>query len=303
MVWILLDKSMKFFMIFLALNLRGPLCWAETNPPLNSKTMDYKSCVTTECHASVKNQPVVHGPIKADGCYLCHTPVLNTHKFKLAPVPNVCLRCHDEIGEPTLFSSHTLKHKRLDPKRVCLNCHDPHASPFPRRLKLKEMHFKTTKELCLSCHEKKIESHAHPIPEKEMCTFCHSFHYGKPQTPLLRFAKNKKESLCIECHREKKIFSEKPPDIQACQACHIRSSLKSVKHIAPLFDHPEIPFPEETKMNCHICHEAHAPGASLKQKYLKKKQPILEVCSMCHGEEAPTLYKTFHKIKRKDASP
>ncbi|MBI2645899.1 MAG: cytochrome c3 family protein [Deltaproteobacteria bacterium] len=265
--------------------------------------MKYTSCVTTECHTSLKNKTVVHGPIKANGCYLCHTPVMNTHKFNLAPVPKVCLECHDEIGDQTLFSSHTLKHERIDPKRSCLTCHDPHSSPFPRRLKLKEMHFETSKELCLSCHDKKISSHAHPIPPKELCTQCHSFHYGKIKTPILRFSKNKKESVCIECHREKNIFSNKPPEINACVSCHVTSSLKSVKHIAPLFDHPEIPFPEETKMTCHICHEAHTPAASLKRHYLKRKQPILEVCSICHGEEAPQLYKTFHAIMKRRNAP
>ena len=294
---------MKFFMVFLWLNLSGLVVWAQMNPPLNSKKMKYTSCVTTECHPSLKNQTVVHGPIKANGCYLCHTPVMSTHKFNLASVPKVCLECHDEIGDQTLFSSHTLKHERIDPKRSCLTCHDPHASPFPRRLKLKEMHFKTSKELCLSCHDKKISSHAHPIPTQELCTHCHSFHYGKRGTPLLRFAKNKKESVCIECHRTKNIFSEKSTDVKACVVCHIASSLKSVKHIAPLFDHPEIPFPDETKMSCHICHEAHTPAASLKHHYLKKSRPILETCSMCHGADAPQLYKTFHTIKREKTSP
>ncbi|MBI3018628.1 MAG: hypothetical protein HYY61_01875 [Deltaproteobacteria bacterium] len=197
--------------------------------------------MTTECHTSLKNQTSVHGPVKANGCYLCHAPVMNTHKFTLAQTPKVCLECHDELGDPKLFSSHTLKDERIDPKGSCITCHNPHASVHPRLLKLKEKNLKTDKELCLSCHQKKISVHVHPLPPEESCTKCHSFHFGKPKTPLMRFSKNKKESTCLECHREKNIFSEKPPEIQACIACHVRSSFKSVKHIDPLFDHPEIP--------------------------------------------------------------
>ena len=202
---------MKFFMVFLffmggVLSSFSLAAQTSSTPPLNSKKMKYASCVTTECHASLKNQTSVHGPVKANGCYLCHAPVMKTHQFTLAQTPKVCLECHDELGDQSLFSSHTLKHEAIDPKQSCLACHAPHASSHPHLLKLKEKKFKTTKDLCLSCHQKKISSHAHPIPAEALCTQCHNFHYGKPKTPLMNFAKNKKESICIECHKEKKIF-------------------------------------------------------------------------------------------------
>src|SRR3989338_2367584 len=127
----MIRNLMKFFMVFFCLTLGAPSSWAEMKVPLNSKKMNYKSCVTTECHTSLKNQISIHGPVKANGCYLCHAPILKTHQFNLAQTPKVCLECHDELGDQSLFSSHPLKHERIDSKQSCLACHSPHASSHP----------------------------------------------------------------------------------------------------------------------------------------------------------------------------
>ena len=80
------------------------------------------SSVCNRCHANVMNQhPVMHGPVSAGECLLCHNPHESSVKGMLNDdPPAVCMQCH--VSE---FLPQDAQHQ--DPKQNCLNCHVAHG--------------------------------------------------------------------------------------------------------------------------------------------------------------------------------
>lgn len=277
------------------------------DPPLNIKEMSYMTCSTSGCHFRIKNNVSVHGPVKAKGCYICHAPILGTHKFKLTDqVPSLCLDCHDNMAPVKVPEQDQKQHSahKLDIKvaeslgiketLVCTHCHNPHSSSLPKLIREKILRGK--KEVCMSCH-KIPKDHPHPLVD-ERCVSCHSFHQGRWKTPLMLDKNKSYDALCFDCHRNKK------KDI-SCQQCHEKNKLKTVPHIPPFMQHEEILFSlvEEVqpgKFRCDICHEAHGPKRSHLEHRLKDPAIIVQFCSTCHGEDAQDLHRTFHQHQPKE---
>ena len=46
----------------------------------------------------------------------------------------------------------------------------------------------------------------------------------------------------------------------------------------------------------NVCQTGHNPHAA-REFFLRPTEPIIEFCSMCHDEEAPTRYRKFHFIE------
>lgn len=80
------------------------------------------SDVCMKCHAKAINQyPVMHGPVSAGECLLCHNPHESSVKGMLNDdAPAVCMQCH--LSE---FLPQDKEHSDL--KRSCLECHLPHG--------------------------------------------------------------------------------------------------------------------------------------------------------------------------------
>lgn len=81
-----------------------------------------QSDVCMKCHATVINQyPVMHGPVSAGECLLCHNPHESSVKGMLNDdAPAVCTQCH--VSE---FLPQDREHQ--DTTRNCLNCHVAHG--------------------------------------------------------------------------------------------------------------------------------------------------------------------------------
>lgn len=123
-----------------------------------------------EPHAGTKKQ--VWFTHKANNkCTNCHsrrTRSLRSLPVFVAPVPQLCYRCHDDFSSKGPFVH--------GPVAVgqCLFCHEHHKSKIAGLLKKEEP------KLCYQCHDTIEEAQIPGHPAKPMlpCTNCHDPHVG-----------------------------------------------------------------------------------------------------------------------------
>jgi predicted CXXCH cytochrome family protein len=88
-------------------------------------------CVTSECHANVKQFKVLHGPVNVNACEACHTlKDSSQHTFELSrDKTQTCTFCHqvDTHNDAVI-------HKPLK-QGECLLCHNPHGGPTVKALR------------------------------------------------------------------------------------------------------------------------------------------------------------------------
>ena len=84
-----------------------------------------------KCHKDKLTQyPVMHGPVVAVECSLCHAAHESTVPGMLNfPAPQVCVQCHDR----DLLSPNPPEHLAADSK--CLSCHYGHGGPQHKLLR------------------------------------------------------------------------------------------------------------------------------------------------------------------------
>ncbi|HLD73421.1 MAG TPA: cytochrome c3 family protein [Bdellovibrionota bacterium] len=295
---------MSYGFKFLVLFLWVPGLILGTEPPPNAKTMNYKTCSTSECHKNIKDKKIIHGPTEANGCYLCHTPILGEHKYTLVKDSRkMCTSCHEDFetyttnektGKPFIttelftFATHPIEFENK--KMACLTCHNPHTSEnkgLLRDINNRDM----PKELCVQCHKKELSKNKHPLVEKT-CFDCHSFHRAKLESSLIKH----------RMHQDKKTPSLQ--EASFCLACHKNLKAKNIPQIKNMPDHPEILFSavadfsgDPFKLMCHVCHN---PNEGRKQdKFLTKQDTTMQLCATCHGKEGSKLYKNFHEVRKK----
>src|SRR3989338_2945954 len=192
---------MSYGFKFLVLFLWVPGLILGTEPPPNAKTMNYKTCSTSECHKNIKDKKIIHGPTEANGCYLCHTPILGEHKYTLVKDSRkMCTSCHEDFetyttnektGKPFIttelftFATHPIEfenknmpgHPEIlfsavadfsgDPfKLMCHVCHNPNEGRKQDKFLTKQ---DTTMQLCATCHGKegsKLYKNFHEVRKK-----------------------------------------------------------------------------------------------------------------------------------------
>jgi predicted CXXCH cytochrome family protein len=88
------------------------------------------ACV--DCHKGVRDEyPVMHGPVAAEACTMCHAPHQATQAHLLkAATPKVCVQCHDEATLGTTVAEHQ------NPKSDCTGCHSGHGGTDRHFLKI-----------------------------------------------------------------------------------------------------------------------------------------------------------------------
>lgn len=153
------------------------------------------------CHDNIKQlgwYGSPHDTVYEGGkvCLSCHQHHSAQYPFlSRAPLDgrgNLCLFCHDQIGENYFLSAHAFLR--------CGQCHQIHGSPDPYLLDAKEM------ELCIRCHPGMlIEGRNHPVGEPFIndltgrmlgCSSCHGPH-GTTNTKMRLRTGN---DLCMPCH-------------------------------------------------------------------------------------------------------
>lgn len=251
--------------------------------------MQGKSCVDSDCHASIiDGKPILHGPVAHGKCGSCHEQLKQgEHVFTLAqPEETLCGSCH-------ILSLKNFIHEPVEQGR-CLDCHDPHGSEFRYHLRQDP-----AKELCLDCHQdepflNKKYLH-HPVSQGQ-CILCHEPHSS--WKPKLLIKEN--SEMCLFCHEDVKQRVDNarhshPPAKDNCVACHnphgsdqpmqLRDTQGSVcltchTQIAELIENSDVVHGAlMTDSGCANCHSGHA---STLPKLLKK--PLMDICLGCHNK-------------------
>ncbi|MEE8412569.1 MAG: cytochrome c3 family protein [Acidobacteriota bacterium] len=129
----------------------------------------------------------LHSPV-ADGCELCHDGAAD--RFVADPISEVCLVCHEDIGE--IADAAAVAHPAMEVTE-CTDCHNPHASRRPRLL------LGAPGEECTACHDEQaagVGEVAHGVIDLVGCHACHEPHGGN-NTKMLRQTGSE---LCLACH-------------------------------------------------------------------------------------------------------
>lgn len=265
---------------------------AQEEAPVKKST-----CITSECHATMKEVKYVHGPVAADECIICHgeSPqhADNPKKHKFAEISNIqakCFECHDP------FPQKKLTHSPVE-EGECLACHSPHGSQFKFQL------LKKSGDLCFECHDEELvaDKFVHGPAAVGGCVACHDPHTAdyeknlRAEGPDLCFmchvdkaeAFNSSEYVhtpvsedCTKCHdphsapKEFMLASDSP---DLCLECHTEKqeqlAAASVKHGAL-----------EMERSCLNCHDAHMSNIAV-----NLLMEPLDLCISCHNKEYKRL--------------
>jgi predicted CXXCH cytochrome family protein len=254
------------------------------------------SCVTTDCHASIKALKLPHAPVKDGDCLTCHTqknqqhPVKGGKSFDLAAKGSaLCKECHDGLdkkkvvhqpvkdGEcsgchkPHGSNESFLLEVGEDRTQLCLGCHD--GAPF----KAKFMHGPAAVGSCNTCHDphQSLEKGLIKGTVREVCLKCHAdFNQLMKQAAVVH--PPVADDPCTTCHDPHgspvpMFLKNKSPDL--CMDCHkaIGKTVASVK----------VPHkPVVSEGGCSNCHSAHFGKA---KGLLAAEQ--MAVCFSCHGKD------------------
>ena len=252
------------------------------------------SCVTDDCHVSIKAAKRLHGPVNVDACDVCHQLTDETeHRFALKRSDTeLCTFCHefDVSGMPKVHKPVALGQ--------CLGCHDPHGSS---RLNLtreestvamcgrchgntidghKSLHTPVAQGQCLACHA----PHASQMPDMldvvgtDLCLTCHD-QFGE-QLAAVKFTHEALEEQCTYCHDAhgaSEPMALRQPIIKLCTECHEDTRQQMT---AATFAHGSATQDGRACLNCHTAH-----GGNFKA--LMRSLPAV-ACMQCHDKSLQT---------------
>jgi predicted CXXCH cytochrome family protein len=174
----------------------------------------------------------------------------------------------------------------------CLTCHVIRNTKDTTRVNLKNAKPAT---LCFQCHaDKQVKENVrgvHP-PALEDCLKCHDPHSSPNEKLLLKPTMgDKKENLCLECHRQgvdvPKDGSRHPALDMGCQTCHVTHKVGTTGDQEYKF-HLIKPAPEL----CLGCHDVSDPQLVKAHQ----SQPFEKVaCTNCHNPHDSVLPKLMQK--------
>lgn len=247
-----------------------------------------EGCVTSQCHANVKDYAVVHGPVNVNACDACHVLTDEaTHRFDLLRVgAESCTFCHKMDFEGAKVMHEPLK------TGDCLGCHDPHGGYDKFTLRGASM-----RDTCSKCHEDVLADKriVHGPVAAGACGVCHTPHISDNENLLV----TKGRDLCLNCHTDmneqlKQVKFKHEAVQQDCVSCHdphasnftmmvkqapvelCTSCHESVKESALSATHKHSVVVQGDA--CLHCHTAHGGDLAM----LMKTEPI-KVCMTCHN--------------------
>src|SRR4051812_41276621 len=145
--------------------------------PKPTTVIAQKSCVTAECHTTVKQYKVLHGPVNVNACDACHKLTdASQHTFELSREKiQLCTFCHQVDTRGDQFVHGPLK------RDECLLCHNPHGGTT-----VKSLRGKTVADNCKLCHvdKTKDKTTVHGPVAAGACLSCHKGH-SSPNPKLL----------------------------------------------------------------------------------------------------------------------
>lgn len=251
--------------------------------------VEQANCVTSQCHADVKNYKALHGPVNVNNCDACHRLVdAKTHHFEIArQKAELCTFCH-EIDLKDLKVVH-----QPVANGECLGCHNPHGGPASSLLR-----DSSVAQLCGRCHEDVMRGRKfrHGPAASGECTACHGAHGGKYKNLL----DAEGTALCVSCHADfesqmaKAKFKHAALD-QGCTHCHdAHASNYPSDLVQPAPDlclacHQQVKtvatsakYKHDVVLDgkaCLTCHTAHGSD----QANLMSDTPV-RLCMTCHSD-------------------
>lgn len=267
---------------------------AEAKVERPDKAIEPASCVTAECHVSVKAYKLLHAPVNVNACDACHQ-VDDAKKHTFTHVrkdAQLCTFCHEfNVGGVPVVHAPVAKGQ-------CLGCHNPHGGMDKRFTREN-----TVKGMCGSCHEDVARGmkHLHTPVTEGKCDSCHTSHASR--FPKLLYAEG--DALCHTCHRE---FQDQVAAVRfphqamkdGCSKCHLPHGSAYAKHIKqPIVElcssacHEDVRKAmtltkfkhggmnqERSCVNCHMPH-----GSDLATSM---RDTPLKLCMECHGDKVKT---------------
>lgn len=233
----------------------------------------------------------VHPPL-LDGCDTCHDGAYN--KWWEGGSPDLCLLCHDDIGEAA--EKAPVPHAAME-VGTCTDCHNPHATPQDKLIK------SPGAGPCADCHDDKVAGPgevAHGVIDSIGCRACHEPHGGTREN-LLRAPG---DELCLGCHGPNAF--EVPDDAETVTLLGRfevpADAARALPRLALSADgernHPVamhrvrgLPTEQELKkietsftgeLTCLVCHDPHK-GAS-KRLFRWGASLTQEACLHCHSK-------------------
>lgn len=249
-----------------------------------------EGCVTSECHAGIKQHDVLHAPIHVNACEACHTLIdPAAHAYEdTRPREQMCLFCHTlDMGDATVIHEPVRKGE-------CTSCHDPHGGAGVALLRGPGY-----RDLCRSCHDSVGQAQVvvHGPTAAGACGACHQPHASSK--PMLLVTEGR--ALCLQCHVSIGIELETLRNVHEpargdCLLCH---DPHSTDHPAALRQDPKSLCIEchkdmehrletattahaavTTERKCLNCHSGHAsdyPGLL--------QEDTMTLCFECHDRE------------------
>lgn len=255
------------------------------------------TCLTSNCHSDIGKGKVVHGPVRANGCNVCHIvgnqwepssyekavtgnkripsghPKLR--RVDSSEISSTCLLCHDTVGGHSPKSGFT--HSAIK-GGSCAMCHNPHHSEFENLLNRDS----SDPAFCLSCHknmEEKIAGFRFKHGAMLIgngCTNCHLTHFADNKNLL----KTPDGTMCLVCHQNTMEPRGTRLDAKDATAAKGKFTIHS---------------PVRNKM-CPECHEPHGSNRERllsanypREIYGKFSKERFALCFKCHSTELATV--------------
>lgn len=241
------------------------------------------------CHDTVdaaKFNASIHGSLS---CNDCHSSIRDVPHENIAKVD--CAGCHEEAVAQYATSSHGKARAKGDKVAAsCVDCHGKHdilpkSDPNSRT---NRFHVPVT---CASCHANAGVTKSHPMPPPEAIK---KYFEGVHGEGTLEKGLNV-SAVCSDCHGAHAVLpkSDAASAIshdnvpQTCGQCHegILAQWKQSSH-GQLWAKKDPKGPV-----CISCHEAHGIRHTETASF---RLGVMQECSNCHAEEAPTYRDSFH---------
>ena len=257
------------------------------------------TCITSECHADLRESEFLHGPVNLGQCAPCHEPINNRHVFQPMPalMSESCYTCHEQVAP----QAHVHQPFGAD----CTLCHDPHGADNRLfvlggtgaegcnrchddvRSGLSQLHGPVALGECLVCHTAHQSDHAGLLaePPAQLCQSCHVDVAGEMAGAVsVHEPLNDNCSGCHQAHGGNNDYFLVAQSTDLCNTCHADFVEQSQS-----FAFPHMPMTEGK--GCTSCHTAHT---SSQEALLKEGN--MQLCLSCHNQPIQTATRTLSNI-------
>lgn len=226
-------------------------------------------------------------------CMACHKEKTKGPQHGSHPLKRKIQKLLDEPPEKLMTAGARFAH---DGEVVCQSCHKPHGAVEEKILLLKN----DKSQLCGACHVNRYAKNrdqagkagTHPVnikpenakvPEQMLaqgaklgsdgeliCETCHRPHNAQPKTSLL-VRKNVKDSLCQDCHKDKRTVNNSKHDMRLADEDSINIRKQPASLSGPC-------------SACHVPHKGTGPKMWARDRD-QNQDTMASLCLSCHNKE------------------